>query len=82
MTHPHARLEALFDKVRGLPEDRQERIVEALEEIAASEPYQLSDEELGVLLPELAGALRGEFASDAAVDAVLNTPWSKARASQ
>lgn len=68
------KLEALFSKVRALSPQQQERVLEALSDITDT-PYQLSDEELAVLLPELEGARRGETASPADVDAALNESW-------
>ena len=53
------KLEALFAKVRALPEPRQLAAVDALAEIA-QEPYVLSDEERAILEPALAEAKRGE----------------------
>ena len=81
MTETRERLEALFDKVRALPEPQLEVVVDALDALTSESVYRLSDEELSVLLPELEGARRGEFASRAAVEAVLNTPWTGARSS-
>ena len=54
------KLEALFAKVRALPEPRQLAAIEALSEIA-EEPHQLSEDELAVLRPALARARRGEL---------------------
>ncbi len=71
------KLEALFAKVRALPEPRQQLIVETLTELTDPTPYRLSGDELAVLEPELEGARRGEFASQAEVDAILNKPWTK-----
>ena len=48
----------------------------ALTEIAEDDVYVLSDEERAILEPALERAKRGEFASDAEVDEVLNKPWS------
>ena len=79
MPDTHAKLEALFDKVRALPEPQQELIADALADMTRDQVYQLSDDELAVLVPELEGARRGEFASAAEVDAVLNTPWVRPR---
>jgi hypothetical protein len=76
MTTIEDRLEALFAKVRALPKGRQELAVEALSEIADERAYKLSDAERAVLEPALARAKRGEFASDAEIDEVLNKPWS------
>lgn len=68
-------LEAVFDKVRTLPEERQQAALEALSEIAA-EPYQLSQEELAVLRPALERAKRGETVSDDEMSEVLDKPWA------
>lgn len=68
------KLEELFTKVRSLPKDRQEVAAIALAEIVEDEVYVLSEEELAVLEPALERAKRGEFASDAEVDEVLNKP--------
>lgn len=70
------KLEALFAKVRSLPKERQEYVAMALEEITEEDVYVLSDEERAILEPALERADRGEFASDAEVDEVLNKPWS------
>ena len=70
------KLETLFAKVRTLPKGRQELAVEALSEITDEREYQLSDAERAVFEPALARAKRGEFASEADVDEVLNKPWS------
>jgi hypothetical protein len=76
MTTTEDKLETLFAKVRGLPRARQELVVEALSEIADEEAYALSDDENAVLECALERAERGEFASDAEIDEVLNKPWS------
>lgn len=68
------KLEALFSRVRALPQHQQERVVEALSDLTDA-PYRLSDDELTLLLPELEGARRGEFASAEEVDTELNRPW-------
>ncbi len=70
------KLEALFAKVRALPKERQELVVVTLTEIAEDYVYVLSNEERAILQPALERAKRGEFASDAEVDEVLNKPWS------
>ena len=68
------KLEALFDKVRALPEPRQLAAVEALAEIA-QEPYVLSDEERAILEPALAEAKRGEnLIDDEDLDYFLDKP--------
>lgn len=74
MTTIEEKLEELFTKVRSLPKDRQEVAAIALAEIVEDEVYVLSEEELAVLEPALERAKRGEFASDAEVDEVLNKP--------
>ena len=66
------RLEALFAKVRALPEPRQLALL--VEEIA-EEPYRLSEEELAVLRPALERAQRGEFVPDEEVAELLDKPW-------
>jgi hypothetical protein len=53
------KLEALFDKVRSLPEPRQLALLEFLSEEVAGEPYVLSAEERAILEPALADAKRG-----------------------
>ncbi|HEY7550706.1 MAG TPA: hypothetical protein VH913_14460 [Hyphomicrobiaceae bacterium] len=68
------KLEALFAKVRALPEPRQQAAIEALSEIA-EEPYQLSDDELAVLGPAMERVRRGEFVPDEEVAELLDKPW-------
>jgi hypothetical protein len=68
------KLEALFAKVRLLPEQRQAAAVDALTDIA-EEPYQLSADELAVLEPALQRARQGEFASDEEISRLLDKPW-------
>ncbi len=75
MPDTHAKLEALFDKVRSMPEPQQELIADALSDLTTDRVYQLRDDELAILHPEFEGARRGEFAPAGDVDAVLNTPW-------
>jgi hypothetical protein len=70
------RLETLFAKVRALPKARRELAVEALSEIADEETYALSEDENAVLESALERSKRGEFASQADIDEVLNKPWS------
>jgi ABC-type nitrate/sulfonate/bicarbonate transport system substrate-binding protein len=58
-------LEQAIQKVRSLPEEKQQLAAELLEEIAAvDEPYILTELERTILLPALERAQRGEFASD------------------
>jgi hypothetical protein len=68
------KLEALFAKVRALPEPRQLAAVEALAEIA-QEPYVLSDEERAIIEPALEDAKRGENLIDID-DLRLRKPWA------
>jgi hypothetical protein len=68
------KLEALFEKVRALPEPRQLAAVEALAEIA-QEPYVVSDEERAIVEPALEDAKRGEnLIEDEDLDDFLNKP--------
>lgn len=53
------KLEALFAKVRALPEPRQLALLEFLSEEVAGEPYVLSEEERAIIEPALADAKRG-----------------------
>lgn len=53
-----AQIDALAERAKHLPEDRQQAIVEALREMV-DEPYQLSDAELAILMPALADAAAG-----------------------
>jgi hypothetical protein len=76
MATTEEKLETLFAKVRALPKPRQELAVEALSEITDEETYALSDDERAVLESALERAKRGEFASHADIDEVLNKPWS------
>lgn len=69
------KLEALFAKVRALPEPRQQAAVEALAEIAEEEPYVLSEEERAIVLPAFEEALRGENLVDLE-DLKLRKPWA------
>jgi predicted transcriptional regulator len=67
-------LEALFAKVRALPEPRQLAAIEALAEIAEV-PHHLSEDELAVLKPALERARRGEFVPDDEVVELLDKTW-------
>ena len=60
-------LDALFDRVRSWPEERQQdaaAILLALEAETDDEPVELSEEELADLNEGLAEADRGEFVPD------------------
>jgi hypothetical protein len=70
------KLETLFAKVRALPKARQELAVEVLSEIAGEETYVLCDDERAVVEGALERAKRGEFASQADIDEVLDKSWS------
>jgi hypothetical protein len=68
------KLEALFDKVRALPEPRKLALLEFLSEEVAGEPYVLSDEERAIVEPALEEAKRGENLIDLE-DLDLRKPW-------
>jgi ABC-type nitrate/sulfonate/bicarbonate transport system substrate-binding protein len=69
-------LEQAIQKVRALPEEKQQLAAELLEELAADlEPYILSPEELEAVRQGLEQANRGEFASDAEVEKLLRRSW-------
>ena len=69
-------LEQAIEKVKALPAERQALAAAILEQIAADpEPFDIPDEELAAVQEGLAQADRGDFASDAAVDAILRKPW-------
>ena len=67
-------LESLIARVRDLPEERQQAVIDAIHEIA-DEPYRLSEDELSILRPALEEAKRGEYLVDAETDPVLNGSW-------
>ncbi len=67
-------IEAVFDRVRTWPLERQEDAAEMLlmmEEQGVA-PYELSEEERVEIEAALAEADRGEFATDEEVEAVFN----------
>lgn len=66
-----ADIEAVFERVRTWPIERQEDAVNVLLRMEAigTEPYELDDEERAALDEALAEADRGEFASDEEVAA-------------
>ena len=67
-------IEAVFDRVRTWPLERQEDAAEMLlmmEEQGVA-PYELSEEERVEVEAALAKADRGEFATDEEVEAVFN----------
>jgi hypothetical protein len=69
------KLEALFAKVRALPEPRQAAILEFLSEEIAEEPYVLSEEERAIVEPALEEARRGENLID--IESLnLRKPWA------
>ena len=69
-------LEQAIQKVRALPEEKQQLAAELLEELAADlEPYKLSRDEREAVEEGLAQAERGEFASDAEVENLLRRSW-------
>ena len=64
-------LEQAIEKVKKLPKERQEYAAEVLEQIAEAgdEIYALSDEERRLVRQGLAELDRGDFATDAEVEA-------------
>lgn len=69
------KLEALFAKVRALPEPRQLALLEFLSEEVAGEPYVLSEEERAIIEPAFAEAKRGENLIDIE-NLKLRKPWA------
>jgi predicted transcriptional regulator len=63
----------VFDRVRSWPEARQQDAISVLltMEKLGTKPYVLSPEELAAVEEGLAQAERGEFASDAEVEATF-----------
>ena len=70
-------LEKAIEKVKALSSERQDYVAEVLEEIAAEgDVYRLTDSERQLVREGIAELDRGEYASDAAVAAVLRRPWA------
>ena len=70
-------LEKAIEKVKALSVERQDYVAEVLEEIAAEgDVYRLTDSERQLVREGTAELDRGEYASDAAVAAVLRRPWA------
>jgi predicted transcriptional regulator len=67
-------IDAVLDRVRSWPPERQEEAMRVLLEIEAkgTEVYQLSEEELADIEEGMAEVRRGEFASDEEVAALFN----------
>ena len=69
-------LENAIEKVRALSNERQEYVAEVLEEIAAEgDAYLSADSERQLVSEGIAELDRGDYASDAAVGALLRRPW-------
>jgi hypothetical protein len=68
--------EALFAKVRTLPEPRQLALVELLTEEILEEPYVLPDEERAIIEPALEEAKRGENLTNIE-NLNLRKPWAR-----
>ncbi|NJL72853.1 MAG: hypothetical protein HC888_15515 [Candidatus Competibacteraceae bacterium] len=69
-------IDALAEKAKRLPEERQLAVVAALREML-DEPYVLSAEELSILAPALADIQAGTaLLTDADSDDMLHTRWS------
>ena len=66
-------LETAIEKLRALPDDRQEAAAALIEALVAGEPepYPLTAEQEAVVRAALARADRGAFADPAAVEAVF-----------
>ena len=63
--------------MKKLSKERQAYAAHVLEEIAAEgDVYQLTDDERRLVREGTAELDRGEYASDAAVEAVLRRPWA------
>ena len=70
-------LEEAIEKVKALSTERQEYVAQVLEEIAAEgDVYRLTESERQLVREGTAELDRGEYASDAAVAAVLRRPWA------
>ena len=70
-------LEQAIEKVKKLSTERQVYVAEVLEEIAAEgDVYHLTDSERRLVREGTTELDRGEYASDAAVEAVLRRPWA------
>lgn len=70
-----AKLEELFEKVRKLPEEEKAAAAAALKKLTREKVYVLSEEELAIIIPEMEGAMRGEYATDEEVEEALYKPW-------
>ena len=70
-------LEDAIEKIKRLPEDRQTYAAEILEQIASlgGGVFVVPDDHRAAVMEGLAEADRGEFASDAEVEALLRKPW-------
>ena len=67
-------LEEILERVKSWPKERQDdaaRVLEALEQ-SGTDVYQLSDEERAAVEVGLEQARRGEFVSDADMEAFWN----------
>lgn len=64
-------IEAVFDRVRAWPPDKQAEAVEVLRRMEGADIYELSDEERSDLEDALAEMDRGEVATDEEVAAVF-----------
>lgn len=67
-------LQEAIQKLAQLPKGRQDELARILIDVAASDlhPYQLNDDERAGIDEAIAQADRGEFASDADVEALWN----------
>lgn len=71
-------LETAIEKVKLLPEARQAYAAHVLEQIAVDDgpPFKVPASHRAAILEGLAQVERGEFASDADVEALLRHPWA------
>lgn len=69
--------EQAIKKVEALSAERQRYAAQVLEEIAAEDDvYPLTDDERRLVREATDAMDRGEYASDAEVEAVLRRPWA------
>jgi hypothetical protein len=74
MSNASTQIDILAERAKRLPDEQQRLIADALREML-DQPYVLSDEELAILRPAVAGVKAGTTLTDADKDDVLNTPW-------
>jgi predicted transcriptional regulator len=71
-----AEIEAVLDRVRSWPADKQEVVADFLRMLdSQTEFYEPSEEEMAAINQGLAEADRGEFATEEEVEELLGRPW-------